>query len=529
MPATVTLHSLSYLTPDGRSLFAHLDCSFGAGLTGLVGRNGTGKTTLLRLIAGELNPSGGGVTVTGTVALLRQSAQVAPGITVASFIGIEEPLALLERVERGDGLPDEVSRADWTLPSRLAAALDDAGLGPVTPDRPVSTLSGSQRTRLALAGLMLHEADMLLLDEPTNNLDDEGREAVADLLTRWRGAAIVVSHDRALLRKMSAIVELTTLGISSYGGNWDDYRARKALELASAQRSLTEAERQVGEIDRRIQAQSERKAHKDAAGKQRFAGGGIPNIVAGGMKRRAEETSGQNARLANRLRQQASEDAAEARAKIEVLQPLTVALSSTHLPAGRRVLETTDLTGGPVQDAPVIRRFALTMIGPERVAITGRNGAGKTSLLRLLTGELAPVSGTVWIDGRHALLDQAISLLDPGETIRENYRRLNPDDDENACRAALARFMFRADAAMQPAGSLSGGEMLRAALAVTIGAGRPPNLLILDEPTNHLDLDAIEAVEAGLRAFDGALLVVSHDRDFLDAIGIEREIALRAG
>lgn len=127
---------------------------------------------------------------------------------------------------------------------------------------------------------------------------------------------------------------------------------------------------------------------------------------------------------------------------------------------------------------------------------------------------------------RHALLDQEVSLLDPRQTIRENYLRLNPDDAENAARAALARFMFRADAALKPVSQLSGGEMLRAGLACTIGSGRPPELLILDEPTNHLDIHAIEAVEAGLSAYDGALLVVSHDRDFLGAIGIRREVAL---
>ena len=127
---------------------------------------------------------------------------------------------------------------------------------------------------------------------------------------------------------------------------------------------------------------------------------------------------------------------------------------------------------------------------------------------------------------RHALLDQQVALLDPARTIRENYLRLNPGDTENACRAALARFMFRADAALQPVGTLSGGEMLRAGLAATIGSSRPPELLILDEPTNHLDIHAIAAVEAGLRAYDGALLVVSHDRAFLEAIGVTREIAL---
>ena len=134
--------------------------------------------------------------------------------------------------------------------------------------------------------------------------------------------------------------------------------------------------------------------------------------------------------------------------------------------------------------------------------------------------------GTVRITPRLALLDQQVAMLDPALTIRENYLRLNPGDSENACRAALARFMFRAEAALKPVGQLSGGEMLRAGLAATIGSSQPPELLILDEPTNHLDIHAIAAVEAGLRAYDGALLVVSHDRAFLNAIGIHRMIEL---
>jgi ATPase subunit of ABC transporter with duplicated ATPase domains len=126
------------------------------------------------------------------------------------------------------------------------------------------------------------------------------------------------------------------------------------------------------------------------------------------------------------------------------------------------------------------------------------------------------------------MLDQRVSLLDPALSIRDNFRRINPGADENACRAALARFMFRADAALQVAGSLSGGQLLRAGLACVLGGGTPPPLLILDEPTNHLDIDSIEAVEAGLRAYDGALLVVSHDEPFLEAVGITRRLALSA-
>lgn len=526
MPASVSLHQLSWSTPDNHQLFSGLDLSFGPHRTGLIGRNGTGKSTLLRIIAGLIPSASGSVTLQGTIGMLEQSVQVRPETTIAEQLGIAADLARLDRLEQGLGTLDDAGEADWTLPGRVEEALADVGLPHYEPDRPAMTLSGGQRTRLLLARLLLAEPDIILLDEPTNNLDADGRAAVAELLGRWRGAAIVVSHDRTLLRQMDAIVELTSIGARTYGGNWDHYSERKALELAAAEHGLSTAERKVAEIDRKIQAVAERKARKDGAGKRKAARGDIPRIMLGGMKENSENTSGEGARLASRLRQAAAEAASEARANVEILTPLSVTLTPTCLPVGKVVLQADALSGGPDAAAPIIRDFSLQLTGPERVAITGPNGAGKTTLLRLLTGDLAPAGGSARILVRHALLDQTVSLLDPQLSIRDNFRRLNPDADENTGRAALARFMFRADAALQLAGTLSGGEMLRAGLACTIGGNSPPQLLILDEPTNHLDIHAIEQVEAGLRGYDGALLVVSHDADFLEHIGIGFTVVL---
>ncbi len=166
------------------------------------------------------------------------------------------------------------------------------------------------------------------------------------------------------------------------------------------------------------------------------------------------------------------------------------------------------------------------MTGPERVAIVGPNGSGKSTLLKLVTGQLQPVAGTVQVATGFAMLDQAMSLLDPRLSILENFQSLNPKTDDNTCRAALAQFMFRAEAALQVVSSLSGGQVLRAGLACVLGGPSPPPLLMLDEPTNHLNIDSIEAVEAGLRAYDGALLIVSHDEAFLKAIEISRRLDL---
>jgi ATPase subunit of ABC transporter with duplicated ATPase domains len=526
MPASISLHQLSCSTPDNQPLFTGLDLSFGNHRTGLIGRNGIGKSTLLRIVAGLIHPASGSVTIQGSIGMLEQSVQVTPQTTIADQLGMADALARLYRLERGDGSIDDAGEADWSLPGRVETALKQVGLPAYEADRPLDTLSGGQRTRLALARLILTAPDIILLDEPTNNLDADGRQAVVDLLHHWRGAAVVVSHDRNLLRQMDAIVELTTLGARTYGGNWDHYAERKALELASAEHDLATSERKVADIDRKLQAVAEKKARKDGAGKRKAAKGDIPKIMLGGMKENSENTSGESARLANRLRNDAAEAASEARSNVEILTPLSVTLTPTGLPAGRTVLQADALTGRPDSTIPITRDLSLQIVGPERVAITGPNGSGKTTLLRLLTGKLPAITGAARIMVPYAMLDQTVSLLDPVLSIRENFRALNPNADENTCRAALARFMFRADAALQIVGTLSGGEMLRAGLACTIGGNQPPQLLILDEPTNHLDIQAVQQVEAGLRGYDGALLVVSHDADFLAAIGITRTISL---
>ncbi|KWV54904.1 ABC transporter [Bradyrhizobium macuxiense] len=527
MPASITLSNLTLSAPDGRTLLSSIDLTFGSERTGLVGRNGVGKTTLLALIAGERAPQSGTVSVRGRVGLLHQTVQVKPEDCVIDLFGARHALVALRRAERGDATADELADVEWTLDDRIASALHRVGLNDVL-EAPLARLSGGQATRARLAALIFAQPDFLLLDEPTNNLDRRGREAVIDLLAGWRHGAIIVSHDRELLETMDAIVELTSLEARRYGGNWSQYRERKAVELAAARHDLATADRRVAEIDRQEKETAERKARKDGAGQRKRAKGDIPRIAAGLRKDRSEDTSGENARLAERKRAQALELAAAARQRIEVLQPFSVRLPPTDLPTGRMVLRIEAADVGYTAENPILRDVTFSIVGPERVAIVGPNGSGKTTLLKLVTGDLTPSRGTVHVVNRFAMFDQTVSLLDGAASILENFRRINPDAGENECRAALARFMFRADAALQTVSRLSGGQLLRAGLACVLGGTTPPPLLILDEPTNHLDIDSMEAVEAGLRAYDGALLVVSHDEAFLEAIGVTRRFDLGA-
>lgn len=525
MPASVSLSGLSWLTPDGTPLFTDLNLAFGAERTGLVGRNGSGKSTLLRLISGDLHPASGQVQISGTIAMMRQDVMEHPDDTIADLFGVRFALDVLDRAEAGLAQMDELADADWTLPARIEAALLRCGLS-AEPHTPLVTLSGGQRSRAALAALILAEPDFLLLDEPTNNLDREGRRAVIDLLRDWSGGAIVVSHDREILEEMDAIIELTSLGAPRYGGNYSAFRQRKDTELDAAARDLAHAEKALSDVARRAQQASERKARKDSAGHRARAKGDQPKILMDAAKGRAEASGGAGARLRDARREAADEAMSAARERIEILRPLRMDIPPTCLAPGRTVLRVEGVTGGYHPARPVIRDLSLTVTGPERVVIAGPNGSGKTTLLKIITGQIMPQSGQAEVMVPFALLDQHVGLLDLACTLRDNFLHLNPEADIHLAQAALARFGFRAADALRYAGELSGGERLRAGLACALGTTTPPMLLILDEPTNHLDLDGITALEAALAVYDGAVIVISHDIAFLESLAPDRTVDL---
>ena len=388
MPAISTV-DLCWSAPDGQSVISNLNLTFNVARAGIVGRNGVGKTSLLKLLSGARAPTSGRIVVQGTIATLRQIVQVERDETIADLFGVAAELDVLRRAESGTAGIDELAAADWALDAKIAGALASVRLD-VTPDARLSRLSGGQRTRAAMAAVVLRQPDFLLLDEPTNNLDREGRIALFDLLGGWRGGVIIVSHDRELLETMDAIVEMTTLGATRYGGNWAHYRERKRIELAAVRHDLDVAERQIEEVSRKTQIAAERKQRRDATGSRKGARGDMPRILVGARKQRAQNSGGESARLAERQREEAAIAAIAAREQIEILETMAVSLVKTGLAPGKILLALEHVTAGHDPAAPLIRDLSFAIAGPERIAITGPNGSGKTTLLDVITARIEP-------------------------------------------------------------------------------------------------------------------------------------------
>ena len=526
----ITFDRVAAKVSGDRTLFENLTLAIGAERIGLVGRNGSGKSTLLRLIAGQKReggsePSSGAISVNGRVGELAQRWPD-DTISLAEALGVADGLARLARLEAGEGSEDDMIEADWTLEHRIAETLAKVNLPERDLTRTIHGFSGGERTRIAVARLWLEAPDILLLDEPTNNLDDAGRAAILALIDDWRGAAIVASHDRDLLEHVDRIVELTPIGVTVFSGGWSDFVAARAARRTAATDALDRAEGDLRRVKDQVQLQREMKQRKDAAGKAGRFAAGQSKMMLDFKQDRAEASQGAANRLADRQLTAANEALDEAKARFEVLVPLNVVAPSVGLPSQKLVLDFEDVTA----DAGGRRLFGplnLRVVGPERIHIAGGNGAGKSTLLRIITGERAPSSGAIRrLDGRIAMLDQHADALDPALTLLANMRSANPELDDNAAYAALARFAFRNKLAHQIVETLSGGERLRAAMSCLLASSTPPQLLLLDEPTNHLDIDSIEVIEQALIGYDGALMVVSHDPAFVAAIACNREIRL---
>jgi len=529
--------NLAYSFTDGEPLFDGLDFSIGRGITGLAGPNGSGKSTLLKLISGGLTPSGGKAITYGNAALLEQDAFDCGDSTVERALGVSEQLEAARRIADGEVSPElfEAVNGAWDIRETVSGVLERMEISRIPLDREFRTLSGGEAMKIRIAGLLLLKPDILLLDEPTNTLDAAGRQILIGFLKSWGKCAVVASHDRELLSIADRMLELSSRGLAAYGGNYAFYVSARHEEDAAIERRITSAQEEARREKREMRRNLERQSHRMANGGKQAGKGGIPRAVAGARKRRAQETLGKIKNTQESIVDCATRKLNSARALARERNIINVDMPQTAVPNGKLLLEAEKLnfrypgTSAFLFGEPL--NFSVS--GPERLAITGPNGSGKSTLLRLILASrgLAEMrgesSGALSVKtSRVAYLDQKIELLRNDLTLLENITLFAPDMRESDRRLRLARFLFRENEASRKAGTFSGGEKIRAALACVLSGAEPPQMLMLDEPANNLDIDSIERLESALSNYRGALIVVSHDEKFLENTGVRRQVSV---
>lgn len=523
-----------------RVLFDRLDLTVAPGdVVGVVGANGAGKTTLLRILAGDLAPLEGAVSrspADAFVGWLPQEHQRVPGETVGQYVarrtGCAAATAAMESA--AEVLADPSAPADaadryaaaldhWLatgaadLAERLSGALADVGLdtGPAAPEEALMTgLSGGQVARVGLAALLCSRFDVVMLDEPTNDLDLDGLARLEEVVHGMRGGVVLVSHDREFLsRSVTRVLELDLAQHTNtvFGGGYDSYLEEREVARRHRREEYEEYADRKADLVARARTQRE------------WSSQGVRNAI-----RKAPDN--------DKIRRRAATESSEKQAqKVRQMESRIARLEEVPEPRKEWVLEFT-IGAAPrsssvvatLNDA-VVRQGDFTL-GPvsiqvnagERIQITGPNGAGKSTLLRLLLGQTAPDAGTAHLGANVAVgeIDQSRGLFTGDRPLAARFEELMPDMTTADVRTLLAKFGLRADHIDRPVDGLSPGERTRAALALLQARGT--NVLVLDEPTNHLDLPAIEQLESALASYDGALLLVTHDRRMLATVDVDR-------
>ena len=576
MSRHITLDHISYAHPTQPPLFADLSAVFSAPLTGLIGDNGCGKTTLMRLILGDLTPDSGSLAVPEQMAYLPQDLGLGREQTLAELCGISETLQALQAVESGEYSPElyEVIGDNWDVEERTLATLATYGFTPATlvdrdnPEairalftRNMRSFSGGEAVIAALASLMVSDPEFILLDEPTNNLDSSAKAQLFTALEALPCPALIISHDRDLLERMNVIAELHAdrqglAHLRLFEGNYSTYRQALDTEQQAAQRRVTEAKNEVRSAHREwVQAQEIISRNMSRVWKD-----DQPDTILALAKDASRQAAAKLRVLRVGKQEQAQEAYQNAQDQVRIQEKIYAELSQQPLPAGRKVLELSRVDSSQVsretftvqqpakvdslhfspaeannesqQGTPAERPEHLILSGPEHLRITGANGSGKTTLLEVIAhaGDAdyrSPVQPAYRVDYciKGAYIPQRIAL-DPELTLLQSVQRANPGVSEQHLRDQLARLLFRRESVHRKTGDLSGGERFRAAVAQVLLANPVPQLLILDEPTNNLDISSVDWLVQALEAYTGALIVVSHDEDFCRRIRIDRTLNL---
>ena len=529
---SIIIKDLSYTHTDKEVLFSNLNLIINSGeKTALTGNNGCGKSTLMRILAGEASPGTGSVHCSGHLYYVPQHFGQYDDRTVAQVLGIDRKLTALHAILSGDTAEEHFARLDndWNIEERTQAVLHAWHLNGISLLRPLEGLSGGEKTRLFLAGMELKEPDTLLLDEPTNHLDTAGRKRLYDFVHRTSATVLVISHDRTLLNLLPAICELSRNGLACYGGNYDFYKEQKEVHRNALQQQLEEKEKALRLARKTAREMEERKARQNTRGEKASIKKGIPRILLGGLKNHAENSSSKLSNVHAEKTDKIQQEITNLKGSLPQTNKLKTDFNASALHIGKILVTAQNINFHYPDSNTNLWTVPLSfqLRSGNRFCIKGDNGSGKTTLLKLITGELTPTGGTIErADFTYIYLDQEYSLIQNEYTVSEQAEAFNLRHlPEHETKTILNRYLFPQDVWNKPCSKLSGGEKMRLAFCCLMIADNTPDLFILDEPTNNLDIESIEIITATIRNYQGTVLAVSHDRDFLKETGIEQEIS----
>ena len=501
----ITLNSISHSVAD-HSLFHQLTISLSAKKYGLVGPNGAGKTTLAKIMAGRLIPDEGRVLAQGTVVYVSQIEVPAEDTTVAQYL-----LGIWESPNHSaDIMAALLAKLDW---SRL-----------------LTQLSGGEWMRVRLALALSQSPALLILDEPSNNLDRAGREVVLQFLEAYRGALLVISHDREILARLETMLELSNQGLTIYGGNFEFYEEQRSMERQLQSENLEQAKRAAKKREAERLQKLGRQEKRMREGEKGAPDSGLPKILIGARKRRAQVSMG---KIVNRETAYVDEAQSSAQNAFDLMKSdpfLRLNFLAAEVPSGKVLVEVKDFNWVfPQSTKPLwARPIDLQIRGPQRWHLAGANGSGKSTLLKCLMQFVVPGRADGQLEVRTDLigyLDQRNGTLNGEESLLLNLQH-RTRFSETELRNELAFYGFTGGSVFQNVNTLSGGEMMRACLAQIFLGAKIPELIVLDEPTNNLDLQSLELLERTLRDFRGALVIVSHDDAFVKNLKITDRLDL---
>ena len=515
---------LMYSLPSGKVLFRDVHFSIHKGVrTGLVGDNGIGKSTLLQIIAGRIPVQEGILIPSVKPYYIPQHFGQYDHLSIADVLNISERWQALQAILQGSSEIEhfEALADDWTLEERCRQALDLWGLPHINLETPFTQLSGGEKTKLFLAGISIHQPELVLLDEPTNHLDAEGRQQLYNWLQTTDAGVLIVSHDRSLLALCNPIWELTATGIQAYGGDYAFYEERKAEEEAAILQKLDHTERSLREAGRKQREAMERKQKEDAQGAKKRKNGGMAKIMQNVNRNWAEGAT-------SRLKDVHEDKVARLRTELDQLREqepwhgeMQTNFQDARLHTGKVLVKATGLNhafGVPsLWSAPL----DFEIRSGDRISISGANGSGKSTLVQLMMGTLEPATGEIYrAPFSSLLLDQEYSLIDRKLTVIEQIASFNEQKlQDHELKLRLNRFLFDPESWDKSCAVLSGGEMMRLSLCCMMVKDNAPDMIVLDEPTNNLDLRNIKILTRTMADYAGTLVVISHDRTFLEEIG----------